>query len=185
MIPPVVLSGGNLEDETQTRKQAMHGAEAETGEVDAYHWLPNKGTDHRRLDAGHQLEERNLENCGTKLQEGASPRPQRAGRSGDVGDERLLGPVPLLQAVSPLLHREEHTGGLTAALGMGDQRRSEFFFDGGVNSPGESRQGRRFPIGTGWVLQTPETWETGHDPKRATRLESLLCHGTRNHCHAS
>ena len=71
-------------------EKAGRGAEAETAEVDAKYWLPNESTDDKRLDGGHQLDERNF---GTLWQ-----------------DERLLRPVSLLQ-------RLEHSGRRTDALG--------------------------------------------------------------------
>ena len=45
-------------------EEASHGADAENGEVEAWHWLPNDG------NAGPQLDERNFKKkCGPKIQD--------------------------------------------------------------------------------------------------------------------
>ena len=59
MIPKVAPRGENREDEMQKKEEAGHGAEAETGEVDAKSSLPHDST-------GHQVDERNLEICRPK-----------------------------------------------------------------------------------------------------------------------
>ena len=100
MIPLVAPCGENSVDVTQKRKQAMVQRLAEIGEVDAKYQLPTRV----QIIGDSTLVVTWMTGVLPNIQESGSPRPPCAGRSVNVGYERLRRPVP------PLLQRVDHTG---------------------------------------------------------------------------
>ena len=168
MTPPVALCGGNQEE-------AGHGAVAATGELNAQHWLRNESTGHWRLDVGHHLDERSLENCGPKIQEGDAPRQRCDGQMGMLAMNEHCGLLhrycgewnTLADEPTP---RQEKAGSSWGSC-EGRPAAVRVFFDGGVDGVEEIKQEHKFLDGAAWILQTWDTWETGQDPRWGTRLE--------------
>ena len=137
------------------------------------YWSTNESTDHQRLDAGHQLNERSLEKLWTQDTRQRFTTLDELGMldMNDCCDQFHHYNSWVNTLTDELAHPAKETGqswgvyeGRPAAISV--------FFDGGVNSAGESKQGDKFPGSVGWVMQTSDTWRTGQDPRWETE------HGT-------